>query len=977
MSTPPPVYDNSRSVSQSTTTLKPYLQLPHLLSLTWLAYPILSLLFVAFRLQLSVASSQDSVASAKGDLLTSCRAAEQAATSAASMPRFMAAATNQQIADAVNGTMNAARATLVLSLTIMETIINFIVDIYRSTFLCFLELVVRGGLSILISAVQEITNAVQSTVSGIRTNIQNDVASANSAIQSVVNGLNKLKVFGNVSVPQFNIPSLDALQNVTIPTDFENALISLNSSLPSIDDLKNAIDSIIDTPFEAVKADINQTFGNLSFDASTLPVPQQNTLSFCGDLDTSVIDDLGRDILKAAKIGTLILILLVLLLLAGNCALEWYKWRCLKRHLQYTREAWVSDPTMYHSGPAQGTPTVTLSDHNLLMLQASGAHPLLTRIANTLAAKLRLSPSQHTHLQWFFHYIFHAPALACFLIGFFGLLSVQLQLIAIGPLEAKYTKQAAASVSDFSNTIATSMNASMYNQSSAYANDINGRVDTIQQTINEGLFGWVNGTTTTLNSTLNTFYDDIQNSVTKVFNGTILESPVQEFVRCFIGSKVDAFEEALTFLHDNLQINIARVNDSVLVLSPADVDEATRPIATAAIGGGNDDSQGVVGRLIAAYVNSLKKERIMFAIFMGLWGVVVLMALCIIFWHSYGQHWLEAHRRRKWLKEQRGMDGLPDRFRDAGNEKGDMEKQAVDLPSFTPMPSPKPSMSFNPFRRSTKPPAQNPNLLRANHPLNTLDRNFERSWDTFVDHNDVAQDYGSKPKPNKLLAIGRKAMGRERFVRDQEPSLDNEREAEQAETNGWLGRVKGKLARARTDDSGEPSFQAQRSRPNLTITTEHLSANVAPHAPPADARDQGPSSAWSVSPTPPRAPWMNIISSTRKVVPHAPGLPLRPKPRRNASVPNDVDADADEDVTASVLPGPTPLAVPIHHGFERRESWVTPGELAPPVDRHRRSVSVPIATWDDPFATPFDDEARVQQPARPERPTNPFAPVAY
>ena len=152
---PPPVYD-APSQDIGGTTLRPYLQLSHLLSLTWLAYPILSLIFVVFRLQLSGISAQDAVANAKSELLTSCKAAERAATGAASMPRYMAAATNQQITDAVNGTMNAARATMVLALTVMEAIINFIIDTYRSTFLCFLELVVRGGLSILIGAVDEV-----------------------------------------------------------------------------------------------------------------------------------------------------------------------------------------------------------------------------------------------------------------------------------------------------------------------------------------------------------------------------------------------------------------------------------------------------------------------------------------------------------------------------------------------------------------------------------------------------------------------------------------------------------------------------------------------------------------------------------------------------------------------------------------------------------------------------------------------------
>jgi hypothetical protein len=72
------------------------------------------------------------------------------------MPRFMALATNDQIIDAVNASMDAARDALILSLTIMEAIINFVVDTYRSTFLCFLELVVRGGLSLIIGATQEV-----------------------------------------------------------------------------------------------------------------------------------------------------------------------------------------------------------------------------------------------------------------------------------------------------------------------------------------------------------------------------------------------------------------------------------------------------------------------------------------------------------------------------------------------------------------------------------------------------------------------------------------------------------------------------------------------------------------------------------------------------------------------------------------------------------------------------------------------------
>ncbi len=94
--------------------LTPYLTLPHLLSLTWLASPVISLLFVAFRLVESTASAQDSVQDAKSSLMTSCLAAQRAASAAASMPRYMAVSTNQGIVEAVNASIDASRQTMIL-----------------------------------------------------------------------------------------------------------------------------------------------------------------------------------------------------------------------------------------------------------------------------------------------------------------------------------------------------------------------------------------------------------------------------------------------------------------------------------------------------------------------------------------------------------------------------------------------------------------------------------------------------------------------------------------------------------------------------------------------------------------------------------------------------------------------------------------------------------------------------------------------
>lgn len=94
--------------------LTPYLTLPHYLSLTWLAYPVISLLFVAFRLIDSTASAKGGVADAKTDLMASCLAAQRAASSAASMPRYLAIGSNDAIQASVDAAMDAARLTMIL-----------------------------------------------------------------------------------------------------------------------------------------------------------------------------------------------------------------------------------------------------------------------------------------------------------------------------------------------------------------------------------------------------------------------------------------------------------------------------------------------------------------------------------------------------------------------------------------------------------------------------------------------------------------------------------------------------------------------------------------------------------------------------------------------------------------------------------------------------------------------------------------------
>ena len=786
----------------------------------------------------------------------------------------------------------------------------------------------------------------------------------------------------------------------------------------------------LDTPFELVKKDINDTFLGLYFDANVLPVPAQDTVTFCNNLDTSVVDDLGLDLIRIVKIGIIILIIIALVLVGLNCILTWYRWRSLKRHLEFTRQAWTTDPaiayleappqewkteptithsqlfapsrpwttdvtpsatpralttdltpsgtprayttdltplpspqalmtptithpqplaspqalttdhTITQSQPPVSAPQVTLSDHNLMMLGANSEHPLITRIMHQLAAKLNLTPRQHVHTRWFLNYIFYAPARVCFLIGFFGLLSVEIQLFAMNPLAAKYRTRAQATVSDFSDLIATSINASMYNQSSFYAGQVNSRVDTVQDTINNGLFGWVNGTTTTLNNTINEFYTDVQNAVTLIFGNTILEEPAQEFIKCFIGGKVDAIENAITFMHNNLQVDMPRVNESVLVLSQSSVNEATAPIAAAAVGNGSNGSEGFLGQVIQDYVATLKKERLMFAIYMGIWGVVCLMGLVILLRHSFGN---------PNTKEKVEEEDLP----------SDKEKEPVD---------------------DAPPPSK---------------REFKPSW-------------LKKPKPRtcNLLAVIRDAFGR--IPRLKLPKM--EVELPTPDVGAWYDKTRGLLKREDKQETEQPLKLDIPRRDSSTQSRFSISPATTPSwknlLPPLKKPSMP-----SVVVTPPQSPKRretrdDVVSLRLSVQSTTPLIPLRPNGDYQLTPPKRWKGAAaqSQSTTSSskLVKFQLPLAAPqpsLLSQYSRsptpRLLPKTPGKSAPlgsrmsdptqwrvtndiPEEPSRNSAeslskipdnNFPVITMSrvdvrnsalNPFITPFDDECRVR-----------------
>jgi hypothetical protein len=95
---------------------------------------------------------------------------------------------------------------------------------------------------------------VQAAASGIRTLIQDTFGAANDALAAVAKAG---KVIG-ISVPTLTVPDLSSLENVTLPQSFTDSITALNNTLPTFNELKQAVEQL----YVALSFGISPTIAN-------------------------------------------------------------------------------------------------------------------------------------------------------------------------------------------------------------------------------------------------------------------------------------------------------------------------------------------------------------------------------------------------------------------------------------------------------------------------------------------------------------------------------------------------------------------------------------------------------------------------------------------------------------------------------------------------------------------------------------------
>lgn len=129
------------------------------------------------------------------------------------------------------------------------------------------------------SSRREFSEFLTTASAGLQNQLESAVSGTNNALTAAVETINRIPGV-DIETPNIKV-NLDFLKDVTLPNGFMDALVSLNASLPTLDELKTGMNDLVSTPFLALRSEINDTLGNAAVNRSLLPVPEKQSMVFC------------------------------------------------------------------------------------------------------------------------------------------------------------------------------------------------------------------------------------------------------------------------------------------------------------------------------------------------------------------------------------------------------------------------------------------------------------------------------------------------------------------------------------------------------------------------------------------------------------------------------------------------------------------------------------------------------------------------
>ncbi|OTA91014.1 hypothetical protein M434DRAFT_76888 [Hypoxylon sp. CO27-5] len=532
-------------ISQSSAKgVTPYLGLGSRLSQIWFNRWTVLLLLVLVNFMLTIGSLNSNLDDAKAKALSACTKVEDIGSAMASMPHYLSVGVNRLTASGITEAVQGLMTILDMILTAVEKLILFVIGMMTDTYVCLIAMVVHGGLNATSLAIGKTTDAMNDAIDGIAQAINGTADDLQKPVDQI--GLGEIgNIIRRIDIPPKpevagDIKAVAAkLSNVHInTTGFVSDLDTLNKNLPDFDDIKNLTATAVSFPFNLIKEELNKAYGNWAFNDSVFPVANKEALSFCSD--NSVINDFFDGLYEIAHTAKIVAIVTLVLLAIAACIPMAYM------EIRRWRRAQVCSAEAY-------------DDMDLVYMVS---RPTSSRIGYWIASKF--SEKRRLLVRWCIAYATSLPALFVLSLALAGFFSCFCQWILLRAIE-KEAPAIANEVGDFANQVVGTLG----NVSQKWADDANGVITSFSNEINVDILGKVTNGTTAVNNTLNTFMNEIDKGITKVFGDTLFKDLAQNTVRCLIGLKVESVEKGLTWIHDHAHVNFPMFPNDVFSVGAA------------------------------------------------------------------------------------------------------------------------------------------------------------------------------------------------------------------------------------------------------------------------------------------------------------------------------------------------------------------------------------------------------------------------
>lgn len=592
-----------------TDTITPYLGLRARLSQIWINRWTVLLLLILVRVLIAVSSLNHDLGSAKTEALAACSSVESMGSAMASMPHYMSKGVNDLAATGVEKAVHGLMSMLILSVTAVEELVVFFINLLTSTYLCLITLVVSGSLHAALKVVEDVSQFLNTTLGDIGNGLKNGIKGFQDDLNGFVGKLNSIpQVFGKKGgIPTLDVTSdLDRLNDLHLPSTLDQGLEKLNSSIPTFADVQKFTNAALRLPFEEVKKLMNKTLGTFQFDRAAFPVPEKEQLTFCADNNgiSNFFDGLADIARTARRVFIGVLVVLAVLVCVPMAWREMKRWRTIQQRAR-----------LISGGAYEPLDVVYIV-----------SRPYTGGLGIKVATKIR-SPRRQMLARWFIAYATSTPALLVLSLGITGLIACLCQIILLKFIE-KEVPGLASEVGEFSGRVV----AALTNASEQWAVGTNKVITNTNNDINGEVFGWVNTTTGAVNNTLNIFVDQTTKVLNQTFGGTILNDPIQEVFNCLIGLKIAGIQKGLDWVSDHAHVDFPLFPKDTFVKGAAaaiDKDNKTTAESFLASPGSAtaDKVTGALAKVIKHLEDGIRTEAIISTCVILIWLIVVLIGL--------------------------------------------------------------------------------------------------------------------------------------------------------------------------------------------------------------------------------------------------------------------------------------------------------------------------------------------------------------